>query len=67
MSSIDAIHLLMSREIRRRSIARGSGKDSGASGEVLPFDNQSSANNKGWGIDNYLLMRDPSWRCLTCN
>jgi hypothetical protein len=20
----------------------------------------SSSNNKGWGIDNYLLMRDPS-------
>lgn len=62
MLSIDLNRLLMSREIRGRSIARRFGEGSGELGEVLPSDNESSGNNNDGGIDNYLLMRDPSLR-----
>ena len=37
---------------------RGWGKNSGATGGVLSFDNESTAINKDGSIDNDLLMRD---------
>ena len=33
----------------------------------MPFDYEKQRNNKDGVIDNYLLMRDPSWRCFRYN